>query len=220
MRAQHKGRFTGSMAIVLAGLALMAGGREAGAQTLTELVSNRMTGSGAGRLVCAACIGESRRGQNDGSYGYLFDKLDVGVSSGTCMPVNGKVEIWAASTRDQRPTMLVRQLSWKSRSDATFTSDSGKKLEPTTRYHVVMLTEGATRFSDTGNGRTTLSDGANPAGVTHAVALNGLAVNLAELRAWWRPTSSPRRPLCLPVSVYTPIDRASAGPVGELGSGD
>ena len=98
--------------------------------------------------------------------GYVFDKLDVGVSSGTCMPVNGKVEIWAASTQDQRPTMLVRQLSWKSRSDATFTSDSGKKLEPNTRYHVVMLTEGATRFSDTGNGRTTLSDGANPAGVT------------------------------------------------------
>ena len=98
--------------------------------------------------------------------GYVFDTLAVGVSSGTCMPVNGKVEIWAASTQDQRPTMLVRQLSWKSRSDVTFTSDPGKKLEPNTRYHVVMLTEGATRFSDTGNGRTTLSDGANPAGVT------------------------------------------------------
>ena len=98
--------------------------------------------------------------------GYVFDTLAVGVSSGTCMPVNGKVEIWAASTQDQRPTMLVRQLSWKSRSDVTFTSDPGKKLEPNTRYHVVMLTEGATRFSNTGNGRTTLSDGANPAGVT------------------------------------------------------
>ena len=98
--------------------------------------------------------------------GYVFDTLAVGVSSGTCMPVNGKVEIWAASTPDQRPTMLVRQLSWKSRSDVTFTSDPGKKLEPNTRYHVVMLTEGATRFSDTGNGRTTLNDGANPAGVT------------------------------------------------------
>ena len=98
--------------------------------------------------------------------GYVFDTLAVGVSSGTCMPVNGKVEIWAASTQDQRPAMLVRQLSWKSRSDVTFTSDPGKKLEPNTRYHVVMLTEGATRFSDTGNGRTTLSDGANPAGVT------------------------------------------------------
>ena len=98
--------------------------------------------------------------------GYVFDTLAVGVSSGTCMPVNGKVEIWAASTQDQRPTMLVRQLSWKSRSDVTFTSDPGKKLEPNTRYHVVMLTESATRFSNTGNGRTTLSDGANPAGVT------------------------------------------------------
>ena len=98
--------------------------------------------------------------------GYVFDTLAVGVSSGTCMPVNGKVEIWAASTQDQRPTMLVRQLSWKSRSDVTFTSDPGKKLEPNTRYHVVMLAEGATRFSNTGNGRTTLSDGANPAGVT------------------------------------------------------
>ena len=98
--------------------------------------------------------------------GYVFDTLAVGVRSGTCMPVNGKVEIWAASTQDQRPTMLVRQLSWKSRSDVTFTSDPGKKLEPNTRYHVVMLTEGATRFSNTGNGRTTLSDGANPAGVT------------------------------------------------------
>ena len=98
--------------------------------------------------------------------GYVFDTLAVGVSSGTCMPVNGKVEIWAASTQDQRPTMLVRQLSWKSRSDVTFTSDPGKKLEPNTRYHVVMLTEGATRFSNRGNGRTTLSDGANPAGVT------------------------------------------------------
>ena len=98
--------------------------------------------------------------------GYVFDTLAVGVRSGTCMPVNGKVEIWAASTQDQRPTMLVRQLSWKSRSDVTFTSDPGKKLEPNTRYHVVMLAEGATRFSNTGNGRTTLSDGANPAGVT------------------------------------------------------
>ena len=55
MRAKHKGRFTGSMAIVLVGLALMAGGREAGAQTLTELVSNLQTRGGIGHLVCVSC---------------------------------------------------------------------------------------------------------------------------------------------------------------------
>ena len=107
MRAKHKGRFTGSMAIVLAGLALMAGGREAGAQILTELVSNRMTGSGAGRQVCAACIGESRRGQNDGSSSAYAQALTTGPGGATLLSIDVRLRL--RTDEPQTPTLEIRR---------------------------------------------------------------------------------------------------------------
>ena len=98
--------------------------------------------------------------------GYVLDMVGVGVSSGTCVPVEPRVEIWAASTEDQRPTTVVWPLFTESANSATFKAAPGTKLDPDTRYHVVMLAKRATEFSDTGNGQTALTDGANLDGVT------------------------------------------------------
>ena len=138
--------------------------------------------------------------------GYVFDKLDVGVSSGTCMPVDGEVEIWGASTQDQRPTALVRQLSWGPRNDVTLTAAPGKTLEPNTRYHVVMLAKGATRFSDTGNGRTALTDGANLADVT-VNSMTRFKRNTQTANAW-QPYNDDD-----PLRIALTLNAAAAPPV-------
>ena len=106
-RVKRKGRFTGIMAVALAGLALMAGGREAGAQALTELVSNRMTGSGAGRQVCAACSGESRRGQNDGSSSAYAQALTTGPGGATLLSIDVRLRL--RTDEPQTPTLEIRR---------------------------------------------------------------------------------------------------------------
>ena len=66
---------------------------------------------------------------------------------------------------------------------ATFRALPGTKLNPNTGYYVVMLAEGATRFSDTGNSRTALADGANLAGVT-VNSMTRFKRNLKTANAW------------------------------------
>ena len=100
MRAKHKGRFTGSMAIVLVGLALMAGGREAGAQTLTELVSNLQTRGGIGHLVCVSC---TRAGLSQA----YAQALTTGPGGATLHSIDMRVRL--RTNEPQTPTLEIRR---------------------------------------------------------------------------------------------------------------
>ena len=100
------------------------------------------------------------------AHGYVLDKIDVGISSGTCVPIDGTAEIRTFSASGGGPGTYVPGLRRQWQGSATFRALPGTKLNPDTGYYVVMLAEGATRFSDTGNSRTALTDGANLAGVT------------------------------------------------------
>ena len=160
MRAKHKGRFTGSMAIVLAGLALMAGGREAGAQTLTELVSNRMTGSGASLPVCATCVHETGTYRNDGSSRGYAQALMTGPGGATLHSIDMRLRPPIGVSRrldtnePQRPTLELRRGTAEGPLVATlsgpivgaraqesvhkFFAPAGTELDAMTRYFVVV----------------------------------------------------------------------------------
>ena len=159
-RVKRKGRFTGIMAIALAGLALMAGGREAGAQALTELVSNRMTGSGASLPVCATCVGETGRFQNDGSSRGYAQALMTGPGGATLHSIDMRlrppigVDRRLSTNEPQRPTLELRRGTAEGPLVATlsgpivgaraqesvhkFFAPAGTELDAMTRYFVVV----------------------------------------------------------------------------------
>ena len=117
------------------------------------------------------------------AHGYVLDKIDVGISSGTCVPVDGTAEIRTFSASSGGPGTYVPGLRRQWQGSATFRALPGTKLNPNTGYYVVMLAEGATRFSDTGNSRTALADGANLAGVT-VNSMTRFKRNLKTANAW------------------------------------
>ena len=117
------------------------------------------------------------------AHGYVLDKIDVGISSGTCVPVDGTAEIRTFSASSGGPGTYVPGLRRQWQGSATFRALPGTKLNPDTGYYVVMLAEGATRFSDTGNSRTALADGANLAGVT-VNSMTRFKRNLKTANAW------------------------------------
>ena len=117
------------------------------------------------------------------AHGYVLDKIDVGISSGTCVPIDGTAEIRTFSASGGGPGTYVPGLRRQWQGSATFRALPGTKLNPDTGYYVVMLAEGATRFSDTGNSRTALADGANLAGVT-VNSMTRFKRNLKTANAW------------------------------------
>ena len=117
------------------------------------------------------------------AHGYVLDKIDVGISSGTCVPVDGTAEIRTFSASGGGPGTYVPGLRRQWQGSATFRALPGTKLNPNTGYYVVMLAEGATRFSDTGNSRTALADGANLAGVT-VNSMTRFKRNIKTANAW------------------------------------
>ena len=117
------------------------------------------------------------------AHGYVLDKIDVGIRSGTCVPVDGTAEIRTFSASGGGPGTYVPGLRRQWQGSATFRALPGTKLNPNTGYYVVMLAEGATRFSDTGNSRTALADGANLAGVT-VNSMTRFKRNLKTANAW------------------------------------
>ena len=159
-RGTRTARFNRIMAIALAGFALMAGGREAGAQALTELVSNRMTGSGASLPVCATCVGETGRFQNDGSSRGYAQALMTGPGGATLHSIDMRlrppigVSRRLSTNEPQRPTLELRRGTAEGPLVATlsgpivgaraqesvhkFFAPAGTELDAMTRYFVVV----------------------------------------------------------------------------------
>ena len=139
MRAKHKGRFTGSMAIVLVGLALMAGGREAGAQTLTELVSNLQTRGGIGHLVCVSC---TRAGLSQA----YAQALTTGPGGATLHSIDMRVRL--RTNEPQTPTLEIRRGAPNGPLVATLAGPHGECAETNARAQLRRAGGDRTRSDD------------------------------------------------------------------------